>query len=134
MDHRAHLWRLEEASDIAIFRTESDRDPRKASVELGQLAVPPLNSSTLPIWTVAYSCYDSKLESAEGAEFLKEQKEKKERDQEIVQKGPTTIFEYLAHGYLDSLASTLEGSKIIGAIQSVEASSVSRLTTTHINL
>jgi len=41
-----------------------------------------------------------------------------------VQKGPQTIFEYLAHGYLDSLASTLEGSKIIGAIQSVEASGV----------
>lgn len=38
-----------------------------------------------------------------------------------MQKGPTTIIKYLAHGYLDSLGLILEGSKIVGAIQSLEA-------------
>jgi len=130
LDHRAHLWRLDEASDIAIFRTESARDPRKASVELSQLTVPPSNNSTLPIWTVVYSCYDFKLDSPEGEEFLKEQKENNIRTQDILEKGRTTIFGYLAHDYLDSLVLTSEGSKIIGTIQSVEASGVSRLTAT----
>lgn len=73
LDPRATLWRLDEASDIAIFRIIVEEDCYRPSVKLRQLALPLSDSLQFPIWTVAYSCNDSDLNSDVGKEFLKKQ-------------------------------------------------------------
>lgn len=148
MDCSVWLWKHDPASDIAIFRV------KPASIELlppnpvklDQLSVPPQDDSSFPVWTIAYSCHDTPLRVQEGKDFIEERKKEEPSDSEwygqgsleerenkgprrwekILQKNPSTVFEYLAYGYFESLDMTNQGKEIIGVLKYSKTPGVSQ--------
>lgn len=95
-----------------------------------QLAVLPSDCPSMPIWTVAYSSHDFELGDPPGVEFVMQQENQNStRHYQIKQKGPRTVFEYLAYAYLATLESTSEGKLIKNTIEQQEIANVSCVAT-----
>ena len=88
-----------------------------------QLGLASSGCSTFPVWTIAYSSYDSPLGSVLGKALQTKEIELREaKHKEIMLKKPRIIFEYMTYGYFENLAATREGSYVMGKNRPDEAS------------